>query len=126
MSWVEEPRLIFSFRSEPAAAAYGTVKLVALGHVTVGFNHDVAGSQACFRGGAVRFYRGNFNATGDELGRARAGVRGGCSSRSRPGSRGLPYPGDDLGGDALGVVGGNGERHTVGSAAVTGLPDPAR
>ena len=47
---------------------HGTVKLVALGHgVTVGFNHDVAGSQACFRGGAVRFYRGIFNAPGMSL-----------------------------------------------------------
>ena len=56
---------------------YSAVELFALGHgVTVGFNHDVAGSQACLRGGAVRFYRGNFNATGDELGRARTGVRG--------------------------------------------------
>ena len=98
---------------------HGTVELVALGHgVTVGFEHHITGAQTSFGCRAVRFHRGDFNATGDELGRARTGVRRAVLHARTQVAVGCLTLSDDLGGDALGVVGGNGERHTIGGATV--------
>ncbi len=94
MSWVEEPR--FNLQLQIRTCRCGTVPLsFVLGHgVTVGFNHDVAGSR-------WPAFAGLLDSTEQQFQRAWTSSEpvsaGAVLLRLQPGSRGLPaLLGDDL------------------------------